>query len=125
MFSKKDDVQYTKFNTLLGADCSFEGRINTQGTIRIDGELKGEINVEGNLYIGESGRVIGNVNGSNVFVAGEVQGNIYATGQLRIAAKGKLFGDVHIKSFVLDENAIFEGTCKMLGNEQVHEADSK
>ncbi|SCY04633.1 bactofilin family protein [Alkaliphilus peptidifermentans] len=124
MFSKKEDVQYTKFTTLIGADCVFEGRLNTKGTIRIEGELKGDINLEGNLYIGETGRLIGNVNGSNVFVAGEVHGNVYATGQLRVAAKGKLYGDVNVKSFVLDENAIFDGNCKMLNNEKTLELEN-
>ncbi|KAB3529032.1 bactofilin family protein [Alkaliphilus serpentinus] len=116
MLGKKQEVQYTKFNTLIGAECSFEGRLNIKGTIRVEGEFKGEINIDGNLYIGESGRIIGNINSTNVFVAGTVEGNVNASGQLRIASKGKLFGDVDISNFILDEDAIFEGSCKMKRN---------
>lgn len=113
MLGKKQDIQYTKFNTLIGAECSFEGRLSLNGTIRIDGEFKGELNIDGNLFIGESGRIIGNINSTNVFIAGMVEGNIVAAGQLRIASSGKLFGDVNISNFILDEDAIFEGSCKM------------
>jgi len=116
MLGKKQEIQYSKFNTLVGAECSFEGRLSTKGTIRIEGEFKGEINIDGNLFIGESGRIVGNINSTNVFIAGNVEGNVNTTGQLRIASSGKLFGDVSISNFILDEDAIFEGSCKMKRN---------
>lgn len=111
--NKKNPVEYSNVNTIIGEDCSFEGLFISKGSIRVDGTIKGEIKLEGNLYVGEKGKVLGNIKGENIFIAGEVQGNIYADEQLRIASTGKLYGDVNIKTFILDEDAMFEGNCKM------------
>lgn len=113
MFNKKEEVQYSKVTTLVDKDCSIEGLIRSQGTVRIDGSLKGDIFVEGNLFIGETGKVIGNIHATNLLVAGSIQGNVRAIEQLRVTSEGSLYGDIHTKTFILDENATFEGNCKM------------
>lgn len=113
MFSKKSPVEYNNVNTIIGEDCSFEGRLSSKGSIRVDGTINGEINVESNLYVGEKGKVLGNVHGSSIFIAGEVHGNVYVVDQLRISSSGKLYGDVDVKTFILDEDAMFEGSCRM------------
>jgi len=119
--NKKSPVEYNNVNTIIGEDCSFEGLFIGKGSIRVDGTIKGEIKLAGNLFVGEKGKVLGNVKGENIFVAGEVQGDIYAEEQLRISATGKLYGDVNIKTFILDEEATFEGNCKM----HKHESEEK
>lgn len=113
MFSKKGPVEYNNVNTIIGEDCSFEGRLNSRGSIRVDGIIKGEICVENNLYVGDKGKVQGDIKGNSVFIAGEVYGNVYVVEQLRISSSGKLYGDVNVKTFILDEDAMFEGNCKM------------
>lgn len=113
MFNKKNPVEYNNVNTIIGEDCSFEGIFVAKGSIRVDGTIKGEIKIDGNLYVGEKGQVVGDIKGSNVLIAGDVHGNVHADEQLRIASTGKLKGDVNIKTFILDEDAMFEGNCKM------------
>jgi len=113
MFNKKEDIQYSKATTIIGEGCQLEGQLRATGTIRIDGEFKGEIFIEGNLYIGEKGKISGNIKTSNLLVSGEIKGNVEAQEQLRISPGGSLLGDVLAKTFILDENAYFEGNCKM------------
>jgi len=113
MFNKREDVQYSKATTIIGEDCQLEGQLRASGTIRIDGEFKGELIIDGNLYIGEKGKILGNIKTVNLLVCGEIKGNVEANQQLRIASGGSLLGDVHAKTFILDENAYFEGNCKM------------
>ncbi|GAB6086953.1 bactofilin family protein [Alkaliphilus crotonatoxidans] len=111
--NRKEEVQYSRASSIIDKDCYLEGMLRAKGTLRIDGSFKGEIVVDGNLFIGETGKIIGNIQVNNLMVAGEIQGNITAAEQLRIATGGSLYGDVWVKSFILDENAIFEGSCKM------------
>ncbi len=113
MFNKKEEVQYNRVSTLIDKDCQIEGLLKAQGTVRIDGSFKGDVIVEGNLYIGETGKILGNIQANNLMVAGEIQGNVSASDQLRIATSGCLYGDVRVKIFILDENSVFEGNCKM------------
>lgn len=113
MFNKKEEVQYNRVSTLIDKDCQIEGLLKAQGTVRIDGSFKGDVIVEGNLFIGETGKILGNIQANNLMVAGEIQGNVTTSDQLRIATGGCLYGDVRVKTFILDENSVFEGNCKM------------
>ncbi|QUH19561.1 bactofilin family protein [Alkaliphilus sp. B6464] len=117
MFSKKQTADFSKFDTLIGKNTSFEGTLTAEGTIRIDGKIKGDVKVEGDIYIGESSQVIGNIMGSNIIVGGNVDGNIIANEQLRLTSTGKVIGDISVKSLIIDENGVFEGSSKMTTNE--------
>lgn len=117
MFGKKDyDNNYNntdQIDTIIGKNSKIEGKITTNGTIRIDGTLDGDLFVQGNVIIGESGRVNGNVECFNIELSGTITGNTVSKEQLRITNSGKLLGDIVVKSFIVDENAVFEGSCTM------------
>lgn len=117
MFNKKqaiESVSQDKFNTLVGKNTSFQGELKAEGTIRIDGEIKGEVSVKGDAYIGETGSIIGNIHATNIIVSGKIEGNVYTSEQLRITTTGKVIGDIKVKSFIVDEDAFFEGKCTMI-----------
>ncbi|WP_069649177.1 bactofilin family protein [Caloranaerobacter ferrireducens] len=112
MFNKKE-VKLDKIDTLIGKNTKLEGKIECKGTIRLDGELTGDLIVEGNVIIGESGKVNGNITCNNVFISGIVKGNVISKEMLRLTNTAKLYGDIQVKTFIVDENAVFEGSCKM------------
>ncbi len=113
MFKKNDVIPSEKIDTFIGRNSSFEGTIHAEGTIRIDGTFKGNLQIKGNVIIGEEGNVTGNIDAHNVILSGNVEGNITASHQLKINATGKLQGDIMVSSFIVEEKAIFQGTCKM------------
>ncbi len=117
MFSKKagnvDNPKFEKIDTLIGKGTSFEGNIVANGTIRIDGEIKGEIKAKGDLVVGESGRVDANIEGRNILVSGKINGNIQATGKMELAASAKLYGDIRVKDLIIEQGALFKGNCVM------------
>lgn len=113
MFKKNDVVPIEKIDTFVGKNSRFEGTLQAEGTIRIDGLFQGDLQIKGNVIIGEEGKIIGNINAHNIILSGNVEGNITASHQLKINTTGKLYGDIQISSFVVEEKAIFEGTCKM------------
>lgn len=115
MFGKNDN-RIDRIDTLIGKSTTIEGKIEAKGTIRLDGNLNGDMVVEGSIIIGEGAKVVGNIDCSNVFVSGIVEGNILCKDQLRVTSTGKVIGDIDVKNFIVDENAIFEGNCKMRGN---------
>ncbi|AOT72687.1 bactofilin family protein [Geosporobacter ferrireducens] len=113
MFKKNDVIPSEKIDTFVGKNSSFEGVLQAEGTIRIDGAFKGDLQIKGNVIIGEEGKIVGNIDAHNIILAGSVEGNITASHQLKINTTGKLYGDIQVSSFVVEEKAIFEGTCKM------------
>lgn len=112
MFGKKE-INTDRIDTLIGKNTKLQGIVEGTGTIRVDGELTGDLIVEGNVVIGPDGKIIGNVKCDNLFNSGAIRGNAKCNEQLRLASTATLFGDVDVKTFIVDENAIFEGKCKM------------
>jgi len=113
MFGKNED-KFNKIDTLIGKNTKLQGKIESKGSMRIDGELVGDIIIEGSVVIGEEGKINGNISCDNIFIAGSVHGNILCKDQLRVSNTGKLYGDIEVKSFIVDESAVFEGSCKMI-----------
>ena len=81
-------------------------------SIRIDGTVGGDIDVDGVLIISESGHVDGNVNANFVRVAGRVTGNVNCRNALHLAATADVMGDVRTASLIIDDGAILLGRCQ-------------
>ena len=107
-------VSSSNFDTVIGKNTSFKGDITCEGSLRVDGCIEGNINIEGNVLIGKDGIVKGNIEAVNVQLSGTLEGNVKATGVLKVLSSSKLLGDVLVKSFIADEGAIFQGKCEMM-----------
>lgn len=110
---------------LIGESSVVEGNFITKESARIDGVVKGNVCAEGKLIIGTKGKVLGNVTTEAVMVSGEVEGNIVSKTRVEITASGVVNGDITTKLLVIDEDAIFNGTCKMSKESTVVELDKK
>ncbi|MBI2428524.1 MAG: polymer-forming cytoskeletal protein [Ignavibacteriales bacterium] len=98
---------------LIGVGTTVDGKIRTQGSLRVDGKLTGEVHAAENLAIGITGEVEGAVNGRNVTVGGKVKGNITAVDKLVLEGKSSVRGDVKAAKLVIDEGATFDGRISM------------
>lgn len=103
--------------TVLSNQIKLEGRLQSTSNIRFDGEMNGDLTTEGDLSVGEGGRVKGNVTGRNVVVGGSIQGNVNTTGRLEILATGKVFGDIVVGSLIIDEGGILRGKSAVHSDE--------
>jgi len=103
--------------TVLSNQIKLEGRLQSTSNIRFDGEMNGDLTTEGDLSVGEPGRVKGNVTGRNVVVGGSIQGNVNTTGRLEILATGKVFGDIVVGSLIIDEGGILRGKSAVHSDE--------
>lgn len=100
--------------TIIGSGANFNGTLNSSGIIRIDGNFEGELNIDGNVIVGESGRIKGNIKASKITIAGTVDGNIHCSDTLELMASGKLYGDMEVKGVNIEDGAIFDGKCTMI-----------
>ncbi|MCT4661790.1 MAG: polymer-forming cytoskeletal protein [Tissierellales bacterium] len=111
--TKKTEEEHEVLDTIIGEKTVITGKIEAKGNLRIDGSIVGDLNIDGDVTIGYSGKIKGQVICNNLIIAGCLEGNIIAKEQLRIASSGKLIGDINVKSFVVDEDAIFIGKSIM------------
>ena len=120
---------FNSFDTIIGKDTTFEGRIVTGSTVRLDGIVKGEIITKGDIFLGESAKIDGDVKARNVYVGGTIQGNVEAAGRVELSSTAKLHGQLKVGNLVIEEGAVFMGNCTTQPISQApmlhHEADSE
>lgn len=112
-FAPISDVNVNDVHTILGPESSFEGKLVFEGTVRIDGNFKGQIKTDNVLVIGQGARVEANIEVGSIVVNGEVIGDVTAKQLVEIHAPGKLRGNVSTPQLMIAKGVIFEGTCKM------------
>lgn len=100
-------------DTLVGDGSVFEGRIKSEASLRIEGQITGDIDCLGDVTIGESGHARSNITARHVTIAGTVHGNVTTKGVLTITSTGKLFGNAASQSLIIEEGGIFEGLSRM------------
>ncbi len=106
----------SKPETVIGENTSFVGTVKSAGNIRIDGTVEGDIEVVGNLIVGETGRVVATIKAQNVHIAGAVKGEVTALEQLEISPTGKMWGDIITGSLHIEPGGLFRGQSAMTSN---------
>ena len=101
-------------NTVIGVGASFRGTLMVSGTLRIEGELEGDILNCERLEIGEHGVMRADIEVKEALIFGRVYGNIRALGTIELKAGCRVEGDVWAVSVTMDPGVYFTGRCTML-----------
>ncbi len=104
------DVEDT---TVISSGMKVEGKVSSSGSIRLDGTIQGDIDCQGNVTIGEQGKVYGKVDGLSITIGGKVEGEIKAKEKLILESKANLKGDIFTKILVVESGARFDGKSNM------------
>ena len=130
MFRRTNDTQpltdlpatTDRVTSVIGPGVVWKGQLSGKGGVRIEGALDGDINLQGLLVVGETGRVTCQQLRANVvIVAGAVRGDIVAE-KLEIRSTGRVWGDVVTAAFSTEEGAFLRGQVTM--EEQVEIAET-
>lgn len=113
--SKKSDnsIASRDIETIIGKGTALNGNIASNGNLRVDGTLEGNIETTGHVVIGSSGIITGNISAASLDVAGAVTGNVTTVGNLSIHPTGQLVGDVRVKSLNIADGGVFRGRSEM------------
>ena len=105
--NSKDVVSYFGPNTVI------EGDIHSDGSLHIDGRLKGEIICNGDLILGETSKVYGKIKARNVLVSGYYKGTIESSEGLEIFPTGCVEGDIQGSKLLIQEGGVYKGKVNM------------
>lgn len=103
----------TKITTIIGKGCVLNGDFTAAGSVRLDGCVEGNVTVSGQLVLGATGKIRGNVEASAAVLGGEVNGNVKALERTELTSTARVIGDITTNLIVVDEKAIFQGRCDM------------
>jgi len=98
---------------VLGKGSRFEGKLAFDGTVRIDGDFKGDINSDGKLVVGDNATIEGNVSVGVAVVSGALTGTLRAKTLVELKPHARVNGDIVTAALVIDRGAHFDGTVKM------------
>ena len=105
---------------LLGKGTKITGDIVSDGDIRIDGELIGNLDCSGRVVIGITGRATGEVRCKNSEISGYHKGKLEIEQQLSLKSSSKVYGEITTGKLSIEPGAVFTGSCKM-GEQIKHE----
>jgi cytoskeletal protein CcmA (bactofilin family) len=98
--------------SLLAAGLTIEGKIEGSGHVRIAGNFKGDVHVQGNLTIESGAKVTGGVRANTVVVGGELEGNIDAASRVELLQTGVLNGDLKAGSLTVAAGSRMRGRAE-------------
>ena len=102
---------------LISNGTDITGDIKSNGDIRIDGTLTGNLSTRGKVVIGPTGKIKGEVICKNSEVSGSIEGKISVSQLLNLKASSKITGDIATSRLAIEPGARFTGNCTMSDSE--------
>lgn len=99
--------------TIVGPEALFHGSMTVRGSLRVEGELEGNVAEAQEVVVGAHGRIRGNVCAERAEIGGEVRGDVVCSVHLEVKSGGKVFGNIRSPRILIEDGAFFEGQCAM------------
>lgn len=117
MFNTKDKKEgvdeLASKNNQIEKGTVIKGDLHTQGNIRIDGDVEGNIVSEAKVVLGSTCVISGNVKAVIAEISGEVKGIVEVSDHLVLKPSAIINGDIVTNKMTVEAGAVFNGGCKM------------
>jgi cytoskeletal protein CcmA (bactofilin family) len=81
-------------------------------SMRVDGVIQGNVELDGVLNLGEDGRIEGDIIAESARIAGTVHGSIQCRYALHLTSSAEVTGDILTETLIIDKGAILHGRCQ-------------
>jgi cytoskeletal protein CcmA (bactofilin family) len=109
------DIKEGLLSGFVGNGTSLTGEASFKGMLRVDGHLSGQVKSEGGtLIVGNNGQVDADIEVAVATIHGTVNGDINASQRLELGRAAKVNGNIQTPSLVIEQGAVFEGSCRMV-----------
>jgi len=109
------DIKEGLLSGFVGNGTALTGEAIFKGMLRVDGHLSGQVKSEGGtLIVGNNGQVDADIEVAVATIHGTVNGDINASQRLELGRAAKVNGNIQTPSLVIEQGAVFEGSCKMV-----------
>lgn len=109
------DIKEGTLTGFVGNGTTLTGEANFKGMLRVDGTLSGRVSsADGTLIVSTNGSVDANVEVAVAQIFGTVNGDIVASKRIEMGRVAKVTGNIQTPALVIENGAIFEGSCRMI-----------
>ncbi|MGG9964442.1 bactofilin family protein [Ferruginibacter sp. SUN106] len=120
MFNSKSKSSFDETpassTSIIGAGTTITGNVQSNGDIRIDGIIKGNLVAKAKILIGAEGVIEGDIDGKQADILGKVTGKIKVADLLYLHGKAEVDGDIYAGKLQIEPTASFNGQCHMGAN---------
>ena len=95
--------------TVIGAGTFVRGHVRGEGDLELYGRVEGDIEVDGDVTLGEGSLVKGSVSGRRLVVQGAVAGDLTAAASIALEQGARVVGDLRAPSIGVGEGALVRG----------------
>jgi len=120
--AKENNVINPQVINLIATGTKITGDIISDGDLRIDGEITGNLDTKGRLVIGSSGKITGEIRCKSCEIAGTQNGKVFVAELLSLKASSSVSGDIVTGKLSIEPGAYFAGSCTMSDDLITHES---
>ncbi len=95
--------------SIIGSGMTLEGDTETDGSLRIEGTVRGNVRAGKSVVIGKDGLVDGSIFTQDAVIAGRVSGGIHAVSRLELQASSIVAGEIEAPRMQVEEGAQVQG----------------
>lgn len=110
--AKNIEAEHTSIN-LIGNGTTIKGEIKSNGDIRIDGTLVGQVYSKGKIVVGNTGVIEGEIYCQNADFSGNIKAKVEVSELLTLKATSRLTGEIVTNKLAIEPGARFTGNCTM------------
>jgi cytoskeletal protein CcmA (bactofilin family) len=110
--------EQSEITAFLGKGTEFKGILSFEGTIRVDGNVNGEVVSKDTLIAGDGAILQGEITVGTIISSGKIIGNINASQKVHILAPGNIQGTIRTPKLIIEEGVTFDGKCEMAGEQK-------
>ena len=100
-------------SAFVGKGVEFRGTISYSGTVRIDGNLDGEIHTDGILLIGEEAVIHAKITAGTIVCKGKITGDVVAKECVKLRAPAVMNGSIKTPILSMEDGVLFNGALEM------------
>ena len=94
----------------IGKSIVIKGDVSGSGNVYLDGELEGNVELNGSLTVGPEGRVRANIQARIIVVQGRVEGDLYGLEHAKLKKSATVVGDIYTPRIAIEDGTSLEGS---------------
>jgi cytoskeletal protein CcmA (bactofilin family) len=99
--------------TIVATGTRLVGDVESDGVVKVEGEISGTIRAERQVLVARGGVVRGDIITSEAVLGGEVHGGITASDRVEVQAGAAVHGDISTNRLIVQEGGEVNGVVKM------------